>query len=110
MYRIIFTDHFKRQLKHLLKKDSTLKLRLLEALDNFRKDNTISIGRNVFKLRLTGISKGKSGGYRLYLFILEKNGILTPLSIYSKNEKENLPLEELSKHLNQVRLELEDWL
>lgn len=110
MYKLLFTDYFKRHLKRLTKKDPHLKEVLLDSLKNFQKRDGISIGRNVFKIRLAGLSKGKSGGYRLYVFILESNSVLTPLCIYAKSQKENLSSVELTKHLNQVRSELEKWL
>ncbi len=104
-YKVIVTEHFKKQLRALVKKNRPLKEALVNTLLAFNKDHEISIGHGVYKLRLAGHSKGKSGGYRLYVFIIESDGILTPLCIYSKNEKENLNKAELSYHLDKVKFE-----
>ena len=60
----------------------------------------------IYKLRLKGQNKGKSGGYRLYIFVMEIEGILTPVCIYPKNEKGNLEFAELSWHLDKIKEEL----
>lgn len=88
-YKIKITDYFKKQLKRLVKKNQA-----------------IPIGAGVYKMRLKGQNKGKSGGYRLYILIIETDGILVPIYIYAKNEKENLRYEELSLHLENTKSEL----
>ena len=110
MYEIVITEHFKKQLKYLLKKNPPLKETLKQELLAFNKDQWISIGKGVYKVRLKGHSKGKSGGYRLYIFLLEIEGILTPICIYSKNEKENLNYKELTFHLERTKEELKGLL
>ena len=110
MYRIIFTNHFKRQLKKLVKKDKNLKKNLLLALGDFTPASSIDIGRGVFKIRIAGQSKGKSGGYRIYLFVIEVNNVLTPICIYSKSEKESITAKEMTGHFYRVREELEDLI
>lgn len=109
-YKIIVTEYFKKQLKRLLKKNRSLKQVFIEALHAFKKETAISIGNGVYKIRLKGQKKGKSGGYRLYIFVMETEGILTPICIYSKNEKENLTYNELSYHLEKTNEELKDLL
>ncbi|MFH1284748.1 MAG: type II toxin-antitoxin system RelE/ParE family toxin [Candidatus Peregrinibacteria bacterium] len=110
MYKIVITEHFKKQLKRLVKKNDSLKEQLKITLLNFDKRIAISIGMGIFKLRLKSITKGKSGGYRLYIFLLEFEKILTPICIYSKNKKENLTSAELAKHLEETKIELELFL
>jgi hypothetical protein len=106
MYSIIITDHFKKQLKRLVKKDNSLKENLKNELRGFDKQTAISIGSGVYKIRIAAHNKGKSGGYRSYLFTMEVEGILAPICIYSKNEKENLSYDELTWHLNRTKEEL----
>lgn len=105
-YKIALTHHFKKQIKSLLKKNRSLKVELMKVLSNFEKPKEISIGKGVYKLRVAGNSKGKSGGYRLYVLVIEFEGILAPVCIYSKNEQENLNLKELTYHLQKVNEEL----
>lgn len=76
------------------------------GLGFFKKENSISIGSNLFKLRLRGANKGKSGGYRLYIFLVELRGIIIPIHIYSKNEKSNATYKEIAEHLEITKHEL----
>ncbi len=56
-----------------------------------------AIGKNCFKIRIAIASKGKgkSGGARVITNILINDSIVYLLSIYDKNEKENLSDKEL---------------
>lgn len=109
MYRIEIVDHFKNQLKKLTKKNRSLKSTLSTALLNFNKEHSISIGQEVYKIRIQGEHRGKSAGYRLYLYVLEINKILVPIAIYAKNEKENLSFKAMSEHLEKVKKELSEY-
>lgn len=106
MYRIELTDHFKKNLKRLLKKDRSLKENLKASLTLFNKEHAIAIGQHTYKIRIKGRGKGKSGGYRAYLLVLEMKGLLIPVCIYPKNEKGNLSLEELDDHIGMTKAEL----
>lgn len=109
-YKIIVTEYFKKQLKRLVKKNRSLISTLKNALLNFQKQQTISIGMGVYKLRLKSQTKGKSGGYRLYVFAMEIEGILTPVCIFQKSEKENVSYRELTWHLEKIKEELSHFL
>lgn len=106
MYKIVITNYFKKQLKQLLKKNRNLKNDFKKALLSFNKNNSLSIGKGVYKLRIKAQSKGKSGGYRLFVFLIEIESILAPICIYSKSTKENLTYEELIHHLIKTKEEL----
>lgn len=104
-----FTDHFKRQLKRLLKKFPHLKKDLLKHLQKLNLDKEIHIGRSVYKVRIksSDLNKGKSGGFRSYILVLRIKALLIPLCIYPKNEKETLTENELRYHLDQTSNEIE---
>ena len=106
MYEVLISNYFAKNLKQFAKKDSKLREVLRNALFGFNRDLAISIGQGVYKLRLASENKGKSGGYRLYVYVVEINKILTPIAIYSKSEKENFTLDEMSRHLERVKDEL----
>lgn len=105
-YRIIVTAYFKETLETFFKKNPTLKEELKKALSTFKNEQEIAIGMGVYKMRLKRQGKGKSGGYRLYILVVEIEGILTPICIYPKNEKENLNYTELTWHLEKIKEEL----
>lgn len=106
MYRSIITDHFKKQLKYYIKKDPLLSEYLQVELLLFKKETSIAVGNNLFKLRVKGFNKGKSGGYRLFLFLVEVRGIIIPIHIYSKNHKKNATHKEIVEHLEIIKAEL----
>lgn len=110
MYKIYLTDHFKKQLKRLLKKNRSLKQAVRDALVYFNHEHAISIGGKIFKLRLKGQNIGKSSGYRLYVFVIQTGKILAPVCIYAKNEKTNLSIQELQQHLETIKVELKNLL
>ena len=105
-YRFVITGHFKKQLKSFKQKDRLIKDRLIQALEGFNREQCISIGKGVYKFRVASAGRGKSKGYRVYVFLIEVNGLLAPLCIYAKNEKENLTWAELAWHLEVTQREL----
>ena len=110
MYEVIVSNYFAKQVKQLSKKNQNLKETLKDTLYYFDKKMAISIGQGVYKIRIASNQKGKSGGYRLFVYVLEINKILTPIAIYAKNEKENLSLKEMCTHLEKVKNELLNFL
>ncbi len=50
-YRVFITDHFKKQLKRLLKKHRGLNIAVADCLGYFEKDIAESIGKVAFKAR-----------------------------------------------------------
>lgn len=108
MYNIEITGHFKKQLKKLVKKDPELKINLIKTLNNFSKEHSISLGKGVYKFRMKRSGAGKSGGYRLLVYTIEYMKLLSPIYIYSKVKQTNITFEELSRHLEIVKTELEN--
>ena len=106
MFKVLITNHFKRQLKGLAKKDANLKGALINKLNSFSKVRTIHISSGIFKMRLARSGQGKSGGYRLYVYIFEIEGYLTPICIHAKNERGSIKLNEAMEHLSIVKEEV----
>ncbi|MBI2464206.1 hypothetical protein HYV57_04580 [Candidatus Peregrinibacteria bacterium] len=106
--KIFFTEHFKRQLKKLKKKYFHVKEDFLKEMDFFDINRSISIGRSIYKIRIRSndISKGKSGGFRCYLYLYMKKNVLVPLCIYAKSDIDTLTDNELQYHFNQVISEI----
>jgi mRNA-degrading endonuclease RelE of RelBE toxin-antitoxin system len=106
-YDVLITDHFKKQVKRLKKKDREIKEHLINGLKRFNKRSSVHIGKGIYKLRLGKANKGKSGGYRIYILIIEIDEVLVPICIHSKNETENLSMLDLTLHLENVKAELD---
>jgi len=109
-YSIVMTDFFKKQLKKLVKKDEKLMENLKAELRNFSKQKAIFIESKVYKIRIRSKSKGKSGGYRAYVLLLEIEGLLAPVCIYSKNTQNSLSDEDLAYSLEETYAGLESIL
>ena len=99
---------FERQAKRLVKKFSSLKEEIQELIKELKEEpeKGTSIGNNCYKIRL-GIAskrKGKSGGARVIIHVVFKDGIVYLLSIYDKSELENLTDNEILELIKQVPL------
>lgn len=108
MYKIFISEYFKKELKVLGKKDLTLKTTLQNTLNQFHKEHVIAIGQSIYKVRLKKNGQGKSGGYRLYVLVLELNGILAPICIYAKNMSSLVSRKDLDRHVSVLLRELEE--
>lgn len=112
MYERYYSKHFKKQLKKLKKKFVNIKDDVDFQLQHFDEGTNIYIGSDVYKIRIpsSDMKKGKSGAFRCYIYVLEKEELLTPLCIYSKNVRENLSHEELNYHMYMVNEDLKVYL
>ena len=99
---------FERQAKRLVKKYPSIKEEIQELIKELKEEpeKGTSIGNNCYKIRL-GIAskgKGKSGGARVIIHVVFKDGIVYLLSIYDKSELENLTDNEILELIKQVPL------
>jgi len=92
---------FDRQVKRLAKKFPSLKGELKTLISELKIDPNkgTSIGNDCQKIRLaiTSKGKGKSGGARVIIHVVFKDGTAYLLTIYDKSELENLTESEILK-------------
>ncbi|MBF0203327.1 MAG: type II toxin-antitoxin system RelE/ParE family toxin [Desulfamplus sp.] len=63
---------------------------LLDGIKSFESGiGNISLGSGLYKLRLAGQGKGKSGGYRTFL-VYKKDHVAIYIYGFNKNERENI--------------------
>ena len=107
MYRRLYLPHFKKQLKPYLKKYPHLKEGLIKALKNFDKIRHVSLGKNLYKIRIRtkDIPRGKSKSFRLVVTVIEIQRLLLPIAIYFKGNRENINLIALNHHLRTILFE-----
>ena len=90
---------FDRQAKRLVKKFPSLKEELQTLISELKEDPTKGkrIGHNCQKVRLAIISKGKgkSGGARVIIHVVYKDGTAYLLTIYDKSEQEDITDSEI---------------
>ncbi len=79
-----------------------------KTLESFSRDIETHIGRGIFKVRVKGNNSGKSGGYRLYIFVIELRKLISPLCIYSKSDLTNIRMDSLTEHLKKVQSDLNE--
>ena len=105
---ILISEHFKKQLRKLMKKYPHIKEDLLSVIEPFDSQNAISIGREIFKMRIpsTDMQKGKSGSFRSYIYLQRRRDLLIPLCIYSKSSTENISENELKYHFDETLSEI----
>lgn len=106
--KIFFSKYFKNQLKKLKKKFPKIKEDLLDKLNNLNIEEEIHIGRSIFKIRIksSDLNKGKSGGFRSYIYLYRRKDLLVPLCIYHKSQKENISENELRYYFDRAIEEL----
>jgi len=101
---IITTKGFAKQLKRLAKRYKSIKDDVRSLVDELIEEpfSGISLGQNIYKIRMPISSKGggKSGGARViyHTVIIEKNGAdITLLTIYDKSEQESISDTDIKK-------------
>jgi mRNA-degrading endonuclease RelE of RelBE toxin-antitoxin system len=107
-FRIVPTPEFGKQVKKLSKKYPKMQQDLTTLQDMLSENPTIGtpLGNNCYKVRLqnTSVKRGKSGGFRVIILLIEEDKIIRLLAIYSKSEKESIPDEEIKKILKKNNL------
>ena len=87
-------SYFDKDVKKLFKKykqlPSDLKVLKEELFENPKAG--IELGNSCYKIKLanSSIPTGKSGGFRIIYYHIDTNGTLYLMSMYSKNELENI--------------------
>ena len=107
-FKIYPTQEFKKQFKRLYKKYPSLKGDLNKLIQTLRKkpDSGISLGFNLYKIRLAISSKGrgKSGGARIITYLITEHKEIYLVYIYDKSQLENITKEQLATLLKNAGL------
>jgi len=98
-YSVELSSNFKKEAKKLIKKYPSLKIELVKLFLELEQNPTlgISLGDNIYKIRLAIASKnkGKSGGARVLSFVKVTDTRVLLFSIYNKGEIDNLTENEI---------------
>jgi len=102
-FRIKITQNFEKEAKPLIKKYPSFKNDLASLINDLELNPElgISLGHNLYKIRLAISSKGrgKSGGARIITYVVLENEIVHLLSIYDKAEYDTAKVDTLLKIL-----------
>jgi len=108
-YSIIPVDKFKKEAKHLSKKNPSLKKELTELNIFLISNPTIgtSLRNNTYKIRIAIKSKGtgKSGGARVITYVVTENKEIYLLTIFDKAERETIDDKTLRKIIKSIDVE-----
>lgn len=106
--RVFFTKHFKKQIKRLSKKFPNVQEDLLETIESIEIDKEVKIKKSIYKIRIksSDMNKGKSGGFRSYIYLHRAVNGLIPLCIYFKSESESISNDELQSHIEMTNMEI----
>lgn len=109
MYRIIISDHFKGIIKRYVRKYPNFKSDLIKSLECFNKEQAISLGNKLYKIRLksSDIPRGKSKSFRMIILVVEIENLLTPIVVYFKGDRGDMSDEEINRHLDAIIWELD---
>jgi len=98
-YNLIPTDEFKKNVKNLYKKYINIKNDIEELAKELSKNPYLGteLSNNTYKIRIknTDNNKGKSAGYRVITYIVDKDKTIFLISIYSKSKQDNIIDTEL---------------
>lgn len=105
-YNVIATPRFKRDIKKLSKRYSSIKKEYEQLLKDLEKEPAqgTPLGNNCFKIRIAIASKGKgkSGGARVITHAVLIESTVFLLTIYDKSDRENISDKELDELLGQL--------
>jgi mRNA-degrading endonuclease RelE of RelBE toxin-antitoxin system len=100
-YKIELSENFKKEAKKLSKKYPSLKTDLASLFEELEKNPTtgISLGNDIYKIRLAIASKnkGKSGGARVMSFVKVINTTVLLFSIYNKGDIDSISDKEIEE-------------
>ena len=100
-YSIELSANFKKEAKKLVKKFPSLKQELADLFVTLERNPTtgISLGNDIYKIRLAIASKnkGKSGGARVLSFVKITETTVLLFSIYSKGSVDTLTDKEIER-------------
>ena len=101
--KIKFTPTFEKYFKKYLKKDKHLLKELEKLIDEIKQNPKTGqpLGNNLYKIRIKGFNKGKSGGYRVINYISSGEEIIFVI-IYAKNEYSNMAINKLEEILKEI--------
>lgn len=107
-YKIYFAEHFKKQIKPYEKKYRNIHDDVVIALEAFDKRQAESLGGKTYKIRIrsSDIPRGKSNAFRMVISFIEIDGIIIPLVIYFKGDRDSVSQEEILYHKNIIEKEL----
>jgi mRNA-degrading endonuclease RelE of RelBE toxin-antitoxin system len=97
--KIVSLASFSKDVKKLYKRYKQIASDLKELNKELKQNPKagVSLGSNCFKIRVanSSIPTGKSGGFRVIYYLIDKNEYIYLMAIYSKSELETISDEKI---------------
>jgi len=107
--KIISLTSFSKDVKKLYKKYRQIAndLKALKTELNKNPKTGVPLGSNCFKIRVpnSSIPTGKSGGFRVIYYFIDKEGTIYLMAMYSKSELETISDEKIIEILKENDLQ-----
>lgn len=105
--KVLYSPIFNQKTKRLLKKYSSLADSLIKLEKDLLKNPHIGIsyGANIYKIRIPGEGKGKSGGYRVITYTVDEtksSTVINLITIFTKSEERTITKSSVQKILKQL--------
>jgi mRNA-degrading endonuclease RelE of RelBE toxin-antitoxin system len=105
-YSVVPSERFKREVRRLIKKYSSLATELAELEDILSKEpkSGTSLGFGLYKIRLGIRSKGrgKRGGGRVITYFVDEDDTIYLVTIYDKGRIDTLPTNVLREYVQEM--------
>jgi mRNA-degrading endonuclease RelE of RelBE toxin-antitoxin system len=102
-FDVVLTPGFKTELKHIAKKHRQILSDITSLIAELKENPRFGtdLGKNVYKIRLkiSGTSKGKSGGARVITYVKVIASTVVLAEIYLKNEYDTVDTDAVIERL-----------
>lgn len=106
-YNILTLPEFDKNVKKLSKRYKNIKNDLTKLTNDLQSDSDLGIHLfgMCYKIRLanSSVPTGKSKGFRVIIYYMDKSDTLYLLNIYSKSDKDTISDSEIIELLKQVK-------
>ena len=106
-YKILTIPEFDKNIKQLNKKYKNIKYDIVNLIKELKNNKKLGIHiiNNCYKIRLanSSVPTGKSGGFRVITYYLDKDENIYLMSIYSKSDLENITEQKIKELLKEVK-------
>ena len=100
----IISEYFLSKIKKLHKDFPKIESDFYDFQKNFVLENGKHLWKSIYKFRIknSSIPTGKSGWFRIIIYVLIQEKKVFPLNMYSKTHQENITFEEILESLKKI--------
>ena len=105
--KVIAVEYFAQKAKRLLKKYPSLAQTLIQLENDLLQNPHLGVnyGANIYKIRIGGEGKGKSGGYQVITYCIHKSKddtIINLVTLFTKAEEDTITKAAAQKLVKEI--------